>query len=73
MSNTIPSTGFVRLPQILAVIPIGRSSWYAGCKSGKYPKPIKTLGANTAVWRAEDIHALIKELSEADAKDGANE
>lgn len=62
MSNSIPATGFVRLPQILTVIPVGRSSWWAGVKSGKYPQPVK-LGENTTAWKAEDIHALIAKLS----------
>jgi prophage regulatory protein len=62
MSTTLPATGFVRLPQILNVIPVGRSSWWAGVKSGKYPQPIK-LGENTTAWKAEDIHALIAKLS----------
>jgi prophage regulatory protein len=62
MSNSIPLTGFVRLPQILSVIPVGRSSWWAGVKSGKYPQPVK-LGENTTAWKAEDIHSLIAKLS----------
>ncbi len=65
MNINLPQTGFVRLPQILAVIPVGKSTWWAGCKSGKFPQPIKSLGANTTVWRAEDIHALIKKLAES--------
>lgn len=62
MSFILPATGFVRLPQILNVIPVGRSSWWAGVKSGKYPQPVK-LGENTTAWKAEDIHALIAKLS----------
>jgi predicted DNA-binding transcriptional regulator AlpA len=66
MLNNLPQTGFVRLPQILAVIPVGKSTWWAGCKSGKFTKPIKSLGANTTVWKAEDIHALIKSLADGE-------
>jgi prophage regulatory protein len=51
-----------KLPEILNVIPVSRSSWWAGVKSGKYPKPVK-LGENTTAWKAEDIHALISKLS----------
>lgn len=58
-----PETGFVRLPQVLSVIPVCKSSWWAGVKSGRYPKPVKLSPRRTA-WKAEDIHALIKELSE---------
>jgi prophage regulatory protein len=59
----IPDTGFVRLTQILKVIPIGKSSWWAGVKSGRYPKPVK-LSANCTAWRVEDIHTLIKQLGQ---------
>lgn len=59
--NSIPPTGLLRLPQVLALIPIGRSSWWRGCKEGRYPKPVK-LGPRTTVWRAEDIAALVQSL-----------
>ena len=54
--------GLLRLRQILELIPISRSAWWAGCKSGRYPKPIK-LGPRTAVWKAADIYALLDKLS----------
>ena len=59
---SIPSTGFLRLPQILAIFPVSKSSWWAGCRSGRYPKPVK-LGPRTTVWRAEDIKAFISKFS----------
>lgn len=55
----LPATGFLRLPKILALIPISRSAWWAGIRHGKFPKGIK-LGSKTTVWRAEDIRALIE-------------
>jgi len=61
-NQNLPKTGFVRIKQILSVIPVGASTWWTGVASGKYPKGIK-LGARTTVWRAEDIHALIASLS----------
>ena len=54
----LPETGFVRLPQILSLIPISRSAWWAGIREGKFPQGIK-LGSKTTVWRAEDIRNLI--------------
>ncbi len=54
----LPETGFLRLPQVLALIPISRSAWWAGIREGKFPRGIK-LGSKTTVWRAEDIRALI--------------
>ena len=41
-----------------AIVPVCRTSWWAGCKSGKYPQPVK-LGARTTCWRVEDIRALV--------------
>lgn len=55
----LPETGFVRLPQILSLIPISRSAWWAGIREGKFPQGIK-LGSKTTVWRAEDIRHLIE-------------
>lgn len=55
---SIPTFGFLRLPQILAIIPISKSAWWEGCRTGRFPKPVK-LGPRTTVWRAEDIVAFI--------------
>jgi predicted DNA-binding transcriptional regulator AlpA len=55
----LPEAGFMRLPQILAIIPISRSAWWEGIKRGKYPRGVK-LGAKTTVWRVEDIQALLR-------------
>lgn len=60
--QTIPETGFVRLRHVLAVIPLGKTCWLDGVKSGRFPKPIK-LSARCTAWRAEDIHDLIRRLS----------
>ena len=57
----LPSTGFLRLPQVLALIPISRSAWWAGIRAGKYPAGLK-LGRKTTVWRAEDIRAMIERV-----------
>jgi len=62
--NTLPETGFLRLSLILSLIPVSRSAWWAGVKSGKYPKSYK-LGPRTTAWKAEDIRALIDSLGGA--------
>ena len=54
----LPSEGFARLPQVLAAIPVSKSTWWNGCATGRYPKPIK-LGPRTTVRRVEDIRNLI--------------
>jgi prophage regulatory protein len=47
-------------PPITAIIPVSRSTWWAGVKSGRYPQPLKHLGDRITCWRASDIHALIE-------------
>jgi len=57
----LPVTGFMRLVSILAPrgpIPVSKSTWWAGVKSGRYPKPVK-LGPRITAWRVEDIRRLI--------------
>ncbi len=65
----LPETGFVRLSQIIgdpnasppvpAVIPVKKSSWWMGVKSGRFPKPVK-LSPRMTAWRVEDIRNLIE-------------
>ncbi len=63
----LPETGFLRLPQIIGnpqkgippIIPVSRSTWWAGVKSGRYPAPVKMLGQRITALRVEDILALI--------------
>jgi prophage regulatory protein len=47
----------------LEVIPIGKTSWWGGVKSGRFPKPVK-LSERCTAWKAGDIRDLIKRLSE---------
>jgi prophage regulatory protein len=71
----LPETGFLRLSHIIgdpdsnpptqALIPVGKSTWWAGVKSGRYPAPVKGLGERITAWRVEDIRALIATVGEA--------
>lgn len=70
--STLPTTGFLRLPQIIGdrkanppvnpIFPVSSSTWWAGVKDGRFPAPVK-LGPRTTAWRAEDIRALIDQLT----------
>jgi predicted DNA-binding transcriptional regulator AlpA len=67
--SAIPEIGFLRLsqiigdlkanPPIIPIVPISRSSWWQGVKTGRYPQPVK-LGPRTTVWRVNDIKKLIQ-------------
>lgn len=54
----LPETGFIRLRQLLAFIPVSKSKIWADVKAGTFPAPIK-LSAKTTVWKAEIIRAYI--------------
>ena len=64
----LPQAGFLRLRQIIgdpkadppipAIIPVKKSCWWKGVKSGRFPKPVK-LGPRVTAWRVEDIRSLI--------------
>ena len=61
MESNIASKGLLRLTKVLDLVPVSRSTWWAGCKTGRFPKPVK-LGPRTTAWRAEDIAALLEKL-----------
>lgn len=48
-------------PLIEPIIPISKSSWWEGVKSGRYPQAIK-LSANTTVWREDEVRALVAKI-----------
>ena len=64
---SLPSTGYLRLQQIIGnpargvppLIPVSRSTWWAGVKSGRFPQPTRALGARITAWSVDDIRALI--------------
>jgi prophage regulatory protein len=70
--HTLPETGYLRIWQIIgkpatatapaipAIIPVSKSTFWAGCRSGRYPAPVRTLGDRITAWRVEDIRALIE-------------
>ena len=57
----LPTEGFVRLPVVLRVMGISKTSWWEGIKKGKFPKPAK-FAARTAGWHVDDLRALIAKL-----------
>lgn len=61
-TSSLPTEGFVRLPQILSVIPVSRTSWWRGIKAGQFPEPIK-LG-RSVMWKVHEIRELIDRLAE---------
>jgi predicted DNA-binding transcriptional regulator AlpA len=55
-------TGYVRLPEILAVFPVSKSTWWAGVKTGRYPAGVK-LSPRVTAWPADAINTLLKQVA----------
>ena len=70
--NQLPEVGFLRLPQIIGdpkadppippLIPVKKSCWWAGVKSGRFPTAVKIGDGRGTFWRVEDIRALIESI-----------
>jgi prophage regulatory protein len=59
----------LRLPQIIGnpkadppippLIPISKSTWWAGVASGRFPQPVR-LGSRITCWYESDVLALME-------------
>ena len=66
----LPFDGLLRISQICGdrkrgippIIPVSRSTWWAGVASGRFPQPVR-LGSKLTFWWAADIRALLAKLS----------
>lgn len=53
---------FLRINQVLEIIPVARSTWWKGIKEGIYPRGVK-LSERTTAWRESEIMGLIDRLT----------
>lgn len=60
--HTENSRGFLRLNQVLELVPVSSATWWRLVKDGLYPAPVKLSDRCTA-WRKSDIEALCQKLS----------
>lgn len=70
--HQLPETGYLRLWQIIGdpeaeppvppVIPVSKSTWWEGVRSGRFSKPVK-LGPRISAWRVEYIRALLDQFA----------
>lgn len=55
--EALTKSGYIRLPEVLKLLGISRSTFYAGIKAGKYLKPVK-IGKRVSGWKMEEIRKL---------------
>jgi predicted DNA-binding transcriptional regulator AlpA len=61
-----PVSGFLRLDQVLQLIPVSKATWWNGCKSGIFPKPYK-LSTRITAWKVSDIQNCLEAFQPADS------
>lgn len=47
-------------PPLIDVCP---ATWWAGVKSGRFPKPVNIPGTRMTVWRGSDLLAYVERVS----------
>ncbi len=57
---TLPTEGYCRLPLVLAVLPIGKTTWLDGVRNGRFPKPVH-LG-RSVLWKAHEIRRVLADI-----------
>lgn len=71
--SAIPETGYLRLAQIIGcqksgrapLVPVSKTTWWEGVRTGRFPKPSRALGGRITAWRVEDIRALLNPSARA--------
>ena len=63
-SARLAGDGYLRIRDVLALVPVSRSVWWQGIREGRYPKGVK-LSLRATAWRCEDIRTLLDQLAEA--------
>lgn len=52
---------YLRLNQVLEIIPVSRSTWYRGINEGIYPKQVK-LSHKIAAWKLSEINLCVERI-----------
>jgi prophage regulatory protein len=61
----LAADGFLRLPEVLSLIPVSASTWWQGVRDLRFPAGVK-LGARATAWRSADIRALLARLGKGE-------
>ncbi|MHB8744611.1 MAG: helix-turn-helix transcriptional regulator [Sulfuricaulis sp.] len=59
--ENVRSERLLRLPQVLALIPISRSEWYRRVGVGDAPQSV-ALGLRARAWRETEIQAYVERI-----------
>jgi len=73
-ASRIDPNGLYRIKSIVRckgggspLIDVSPATWWAGVKSGRFPKPVR-LGTRITCWRGSDLLALIEAAGASDGE-----
>ncbi|HEX7937027.1 MAG TPA: AlpA family phage regulatory protein [Paraburkholderia sp.] len=55
---SLPDDALLRIDDVLSIVTLSRSAWYAGIRRGDFPRGI-SITKRTHVWRAGEIRKVI--------------
>lgn len=59
LAPTLPTTGLLRLPDVMRRVGLSRSELYRRIASGEFPRPVK-LGARASGWVEAEVTAWVE-------------
>ena len=59
---TAQKFGLWRLPTVLEIVGLCRTSWLDGVREGRYPRPIK-ISKRAVAWKSESVLAVLEKLA----------
>ena len=65
--SPLEAGGLLRLPQVLELVSISKSSWWKLVREGRAPKSVK-LGDRCTAWRAADVAAWIENAGQPEPR-----
>ncbi|PKM16094.1 MAG: hypothetical protein CVV12_04900 [Gammaproteobacteria bacterium HGW-Gammaproteobacteria-2] len=63
----LKADGLLRLPEVLALVPVSASTWWQGIRTLRFPAGVR-LSSRCTAWRAADIRALLASLGDGAAQ-----
>lgn len=59
VAPVVSLTGFMRLPQVLALVPVSKSTLWRHVSAGAFPAPVK-LFVGVSAWRVDEVRNWIE-------------
>lgn len=60
--DQLPDSALVRLPTLLTLFPVSKSTWWNGVQTGRFPAPVRN--GRITMWSVKSIRALVQQLEQ---------